>query len=328
VPRWAKITLGVLAGLFVLLLINAVVVSNETKSAHVRNDGATLVETSNGTLQVLDQGNPDGSPIVLVHCYTCSMSWWEGLAPRLEQQHRVISVDLLGHGGSDKPGGGYAMEDQARAIAEALSKLGVVNATVVGHSIGGAVATALAEESPALASRVVIIDSAPDDSYGSLSFTQKLGTAPVIGQAMKRLTQVAPASAVRAQYDQAFAPGFSISAGFDNPDQVVDDLRAMTYTAFKESSDAESDYTDDQPLDERLAATHVPVLVIFGAEEQINDTEKSIAAYREVPGAQTHVIPGAGHSPNVETPEQVAPLILAFAQPPAVKKPQQPKAKK
>ena len=50
--RWLKITLGVIAGLLVLLALNAIVVSNATKDAYVRDHGAQLVDTSNGTLQV------------------------------------------------------------------------------------------------------------------------------------------------------------------------------------------------------------------------------------------------------------------------------------
>ncbi len=137
-PGWAKITLGVVAGLIVLLLLNALVVSNTTKDAYVRDQGATLVDTSSGTLQVLEQGDPQGSPIVLLHCATCSMAWWDRLAPLLGRDHRVIRIDLLGMGGSDKPGSGYSITDQANAVAEALAKLHVVGATVVGHSLGEA----------------------------------------------------------------------------------------------------------------------------------------------------------------------------------------------
>jgi pimeloyl-ACP methyl ester carboxylesterase len=329
VSRWLKITLGVIAGLIVLLLINAVVTSNETKSAHVRNEGAQLVETSNGALQVLDEGDKNGSPIVLIHCYTCSMFWWDKLAPLLERDHRVVRVDLLGHGGSDKPGGGYSIEDQARAVAQALAKVGVVNATVVGHSLGGTVATALAEQSPELASRLVIIDQAPDNSTLDQSLTEKAGRWPVIGPALQRLVNLAPTTLVRDQYDIAFAPGFNFASGFENPDQPVDDLRAMTYTAYKESSDAESDYVDERPLDQRLASSHVPLLVIFGTEDQIYDAQEAVDRYSAVPGAQTHLIPGAGHSPNVEKPGEVAPLILAFAQaPPPAPKPTKQPAKK
>ncbi|HEX6585302.1 MAG TPA: alpha/beta fold hydrolase [Solirubrobacterales bacterium] len=325
--RWLKVTLGVLAGLVALLVLNAIVLSSTTKDAEIRDDGAKLVETANGTLQVLDEGDPSGTPVVLVHCYTCSMNWWDDVAPLLARDHRVIRVDLLGHGGSDKPGSGYSIPDQASAVAEALAALGVSGATVVGHSLGGTVATAIAEQSPQLASRVVIIDQAADDSFRDLSLSQRAGTWPVIGQALSRVAQISPDSVVRGQYQQAFAPDFSISAGFENSDQVVDDLRAMNYDAFDESSEAEGDYTDEAPLDERLAAIGGPLLVIFGAEDQIYDAEEALARYATIPGAQTELIAEAGHSPNVETPEQVAELILAFAAPsPAEPKPKPPAA--
>lgn len=318
--RWLKVTLSVVGGIIVLLLLNALVVSNATKDAYVRDEGARLIDTSGGTLQVLDQGNPQGSPIVLLHCATCSMDWWDNLAPLLEGEHRVIRIDLLGMGGSDKPGSGYSIDDQASAVAETLAKLHVVGATVVGHSLGGSVAVALAEQSPQLATRIVIMDQSPEDGFEHESLGEHLSMWPVIGQAIARLVQIAPTSTIRDEYDQAFAPGYNIASGFDNPDQPVDDLRAMTYTALKDTIDAEQDFVDESPLDERLAALQVPLLVIFGAEDQIYDAQAAIARYRQVPGAQTHLIPGAGHSPNVEKPDLVAPLILAFAKPPPAPK--------
>jgi pimeloyl-ACP methyl ester carboxylesterase len=314
--RWLKITLGVLVGLVLLLLLNAVAVSNETKDAEANVEGAELVETNYGTLQILDQGNPQGSPIVLVHGYASSMHWWDELAPLLEKDHRVVRVELLGHGGSEKPGSGerYSIESQASAIAEALSARGVQGATVVGHSLGGTVVTELAARSPALATRVVDIDQAPDNSFGSLDFTARLAYVPVIGQAMSRVTQVAPDSVVTDQFQQAFAPDFSISSGFENPDQPAEDLKEMTYTAFDEVSNAEDDYVEEKQLDDRLTEIGVPLLVIFGDEEQIyEDWEDAVEEFRQVPGAEVEVIEGAGHSPQVEKPEEVAQLILAFA---------------
>jgi pimeloyl-ACP methyl ester carboxylesterase len=140
---------------------------------------------------------------------------------------------------------------------------------------------------------------------------------PVIGQGIARLVQIAPKSWIRDQYGLAFAPDFDISSGFDNPEQPVDDLRAMTYTAYKDTIDAEQDFVDEAPLDERLATAHVPTMVIFGAEDQIYDAQAAVARYQQnVPGVQTHLIPDAGHSPNVERPNLVAPLILSWAAPP------------
>jgi pimeloyl-ACP methyl ester carboxylesterase len=318
VTRWLKVTLAVLAGLVVLLVLNAIAVSNETKEAERTVEGAELVDTAAGTLQVLDEGNQQAPPIVLIHGYAASMRWYDELAELLGQDHRVVRVDLLGHGGSEKPSAGYEIGEQASATAEGLASLGVTGATVVGHSLGATVATALAEQSPELAAKVVVLDEAVnDDDENDIGFTADLGYVPVIGQAMSRALDVVPTSFVRGQFDVAFADDFNTASGFEDPDQVVEDLSAMTYTAFTDSEDAEQEYTDTRSLDERLSALEIPALVIFGAEDEVYDAESSIAPYDDVAGARTEVIDGVGHSPNVEAPEEIAPLISAFAlQPP------------
>ena len=166
--RWVKVLLVGLVALVVLLVLNAIAVTKETKDAERNVEGAELVETSSGTLQALEEGDPEGSPIVLLHGATESMNWFEELGPLLAARHRVIRLDLLGHGGSDKPGAGYEMADQASAVAEALAKLDVSGATVVGNSLGASVATALAEQSPDLVTGIVVLDQAPDDGYSEL----------------------------------------------------------------------------------------------------------------------------------------------------------------
>ena len=108
--RWVKVLLAGLVVLIALLVLNAIAVTNETKDAERNVEGAELVETSSGTLQVLEEGDPEGSPIVLLHGATRvdatgSRSW----ARCSRARHRVIRLDLLGHGGSDKPGAGYEM---------------------------------------------------------------------------------------------------------------------------------------------------------------------------------------------------------------------------
>lgn len=311
--RWVKIALAALAGIVVLLVLNAIAVSNKTKDADRNVEGAELIDTSSGTLQVVDSGDPAGKPIVLIHGYASSLRWFDELAGLLDAQHRVIRVDLLGHGGSEKPGTGYEIETQARALAEALARLEVSGATVVGHSMGATVATALAEQSPDLAIKVVNLDQAVDDSYEDLSFSARLSQWPVIGPAMRRLVQLAPSSAVRAQYDQAFAPDFNIASGFENPDQMVEDLRAMTYTAFVDSADAESEYSGSRPLDERLSTAGLPVLVVFGTEDEIYDAAEAVQPYEDIQGVRIELLEGVGHSPNIEAPEQLASLIAAFA---------------
>ena len=98
---------------------------------------------------------------MLLHCYSCSLHWWDQLAPILAENHRVIRIDLLGHGGSQKPSSGYSIEDQGGLVAGALDQLDVQGAVVVGHSMGFAVAVALAERASQLVDRLVNIDQGP-----------------------------------------------------------------------------------------------------------------------------------------------------------------------
>ena len=248
---------------------------------------------------------------MLIHCYGCSLHWWDRVVPTLARDHRVIRIDLLGFGGSEKPSGGYSMPEQAELVAAALDQLGVRQAVVVGHSLGFDVTTALADQHPELTRGLVDVDESADTSDVEIPFLAEVGFLPVIGEAGWRL---APDFAIRDNYGVAFAPGYDLESGFDNPDQVVDDYHAMTYTSYDQSIDEYEDFEDARALDDRLKASGLPLLVIFGTEDQ-NYTDPIAAArrYEDVPRARVVLIKGSGHSPNVEKPRQTARLIARFA---------------
>lgn len=309
--RW-KVLIGLVAGLVALLVINTIVVDGETADAGPTIEGGEILSLPGGDVQVLEQGTPTarGAPIVLLHCYSCSLHWWDELAPILASDHRVIRIDLLGFGGSQKPSSGYAITDQAGLVAGALDRLGVQGAVVVGHSMGFSVAVALAGRATQLVDRLVNIDEGPSDDSCSLPLIAKLGYVPVLGQAIWRLS---PSFAIEDAYADAFAPGFEIADGFPNPDQVVDDYRAMTYTSYVDAYHEASDYGGAIPLDQRLRQIPVPLLSIFGSEDRICDPQESQNAYAALPGVRVETVEGAGHSPNVEKPRETAELIEAFA---------------
>lgn len=303
--RGWKILIGVVVVLVVLLGLNALTVDRETKSAGVTEVGGRILSLPGGELEVVERGPKRASPIVLIHCFTCAINWWDRMIPLLDRDHRVIAIDLLGHGGSEKPTSGYSIGNQADLVAQALSQLGVSDAEVVGHSLGGPVTIALAEQSPQLVARMVLIDSIPDTSYGDVGFIGELPFKPVIGEALWRIK---PDFSIRDGLEVAFAPGYSV------PDAFVEDVKRMTYSAYTGSHDAFDEYTGEESLPDRAAALRKPLLAIMGAEEQIaSDPSESLAAYRDGdPGAKTKLIAGAGHSPNVEKPAETASLVLGF----------------
>lgn len=304
--RGWKIALGVVVVLISLLAINTLLVDAETESATVTVPGGQILDLPGGELQAVEGGPRQGSPVVLIHCFTCAIDWWDGMRPALERRHRVLALDLRGHGGSEKPGSGYSIEEQADLVGAALASLDVRQATVVGHSLGGAVAVALAERHPATVGRLVIVDTPPAPEGSDLGFIASLGFVPVIGQAGWRLKTD---SLTRDGLEIAFAPGYEV------PDAFVADVNRMTYTSYVESAEAFDDYTGPRSLSERYAPTGKPLLVIMGAEEQIvEDPAAALAAYEDaVPGAETRLIAGAGHSPNVEMPALTARLVLQVA---------------
>lgn len=297
-----RVLLWLLAALVVLLAVNTVVTNRETKAA--KADVGRVVDLPDGDLQVREDGPSDAPNIVLLHGFACSIRWWDDLVPALARDHHVIRVDLLGHGGSEKPRDGYGMDDQARRVSAVLDRMGVRRATIVGHSMGGAVATALTELRRPLVASLVFLDTPPDKADGQLPLTARLGFVPVLGQAIRR---VAPDSAVRNGLESAFAPGFDV------PDAFVDDFRDMTYSSYDGSHDAVDDYREQQGLADRLADEQVPLLVAFGSRDDIADPA-SAQDYRKVPDARVVTLDGAGHSPHVEQPARTARLINEFSE--------------
>jgi pimeloyl-ACP methyl ester carboxylesterase len=311
---WAAVAAVVV--LAALLAINAVVLGSETKGATVSAPGGEILELSSVDLQIVDRPASDpgrdgeGAPIVLLHCYACSLRWWQRLTPLLNANHRVAMVDLIGFGGSQKPKGGYSIGEQARAVAEALNRLGVEGAVIVGHSMGGEVATAVAESSSELVDRVAVIGTRSSTDEAQLPLEARLTYAPVLGEAVWRLR---PDGLIKRGYEDAFAPGFDFEAAFDDPDQVVVDNRAMTYTSYERTADEADRFSEAGTVAARLAAAGVPLLAIFGSEDQIVDPAAAAASFEAVPGATVRTLDGVGHSPNLEAPEETAELLLRFA---------------
>jgi pimeloyl-ACP methyl ester carboxylesterase len=296
-----RVLLGLLVALVVLLAVNTIVTDRETKDA--KADIGQVVQLDGGDLQVREDGDANRPALVLLHGFAGSMHWWTPVAERLRPRFRVVRVDMLGHGGSEKPENGYGMQEQAKRIARALAELDVQRAVIVGHSMGGTVATAMTELDPSLVKGVVIVASPPYQEAGELPFLARLGFVPVLGQAIRR---VVPDSVVRSNLENAFA------GDFDVPDQFVEDYRRMTYTSYDQSHHESDDYSSDRGIAERLAVLRRPVQVIFGAEDEIVDP-KSAQDYHRIPGAEVNVLQATGHSPMVEEPGRTARLIAAFA---------------
>lgn len=105
----------------------------------------------------------EGSPVLAIHGLGSSTRDWERQVDVLAESHRVVTVDLRGHGKSDKPQGRYSIQLFSDDVAELVRQLDLVPVTVVGISLGGMVAFQLAADHPDLIDRLVVVNALPDN---------------------------------------------------------------------------------------------------------------------------------------------------------------------
>jgi pimeloyl-ACP methyl ester carboxylesterase len=294
------IVLGVVV---LLLVVNTVVTDRETKAADP-GGGGKVVELEGGDLYYKEAGERDDPTIVLLHGFACSERWWDRVAPELSRRGlHVIRFDLLGHGRSEMPRDGYEMEHQASLVAEALRKLRVRRAVIVGHSMGGTVASALAETEPRMVRKVAVLGTPPRDGFADPSFLRRVSTWPVVGELTRRF---APDPMIKAGLDDAFADDVDV------PDAFVEDLDGMTYSAYDKSAGEAHSYLDDNPNANSIERARVPLLVVFGTQDDIVDPEAADRWKKDVPRARVVKMRGVGHSPHWERSRQVSELLLDY----------------
>jgi pimeloyl-ACP methyl ester carboxylesterase len=264
-------------------------------------EGGRIIDTGIEPANVKVEG--DGPAILLLHGFGAAIDWWDDVAPSLALHHRVICVDLIGHGGTAAPTAGYTIPRQAQLAAALLDKLGVAHVTVIGHSMGGEVAVALAEIQPQRIDGMILIDS-PPTAETSFTIMTKIYLMPVIGEL---LSHFQTDGAIRRGLAQGFAPGFVI------PEKFVADFRQLTYSALRKAHNESIAYRTTRPLYERLAAMKPspPLLVIFGTLDAIVPPENA-KLFERVPSAKVATIEGVGHSPMVEAPHKTVKLIEDF----------------
>lgn len=259
------------------------------------------VEQSHG-MHVIHDGPHQAPPLLLIHGSGASGTSWSPVVPALAGQHHVIRVDLPGCGQSP-PARSYDVPDQAGRVAALLDDLGLSLVAVAGHSSGGYIATALAEQRPDLVSSLTLISSGPrPEALLPQPLLLRVLLSPPLG----------PLLWLR-RSDEMIRKGIrgTTARPVDVPDDMVAGLRSITYSSLRTVLRRNSAYIAERSVPLRLAALEVPVLVIFGAADPRWDPS-SAHQYDAVPKARVEMLPGVGHIPMVEAPETTSKLLLDF----------------
>jgi pimeloyl-ACP methyl ester carboxylesterase len=259
------------------------------------------------TLAYIDRGNPADSAVVLIHGYTDNARDWVPLLPYLSKKHRLILVDIRGHGQSSKPECCYTRLDFAYDIKLLLDELGVAKADVVGHSLGSIIAQTFAEYWPERTRRVVLISSTGGWPPGRPRKTAQFDYAAEIRKLKEPIDADSP---------------FMV-AWWDSPTPVDPDfirrqrkdaasIPLRVWLAVLDQGLAADAYADLQGTLPRLKA---PTLLIWGSKDPIMEPEVRQSLRDALPDATVKVFDGLGHNPFWEDPRGVADVINAFLDP-------------
>jgi pimeloyl-ACP methyl ester carboxylesterase len=169
------------------------------------------------TLAYVEAGN--GRPIVVLHGFCGSHSYWDEVMPLLATRGRVIAPDLRGHGESSAGEGVYAMEQLADDLAALLDELGLGQIDLIGHSLGGYIALAFAEKYPERLHTVGLVHStafpdaeqAKENRLKAAATIRQEGIVPFVDGLVPKLFTAEHRDSMSEQLAKAKAIGYGTS---------------------------------------------------------------------------------------------------------------------
>ena len=247
-------------------------------------DGAKLFYREAGT------GDP---PFVFVHGWTCDHSYFAPQFEHFGQRHRVLAVDLRGHGESDAPDQDYTIAGFADDDAGQCADAGLTRPVVDGHSMGATVVLELAARYPDLPVAVVMIDAAP-----IVASPETASAADGLVAALRGADHAVARAAIAENLAAQVRDDPALSARI-----VADMAKVPDHVA---TSSIEHTMAWDGEAAARACRVHA---LHIAADEPINDA----AALRALnPRIRTGQTVGAGHFNQLEVPEQVHAMIERF----------------
>ena len=251
-----------------------------------------IVTDDGVALEVVEQGS--GPALVLVHGFGGAKEDFSDQVDDLARDHRVVTLDLRGHGESDGPEetDRYSLDRFAADLGNVLDALDIGSCRLLGHSMGGMVVRRFVLGSPRRVDALVLMDTSPGSVPGLDAQMMDLGVQIANEQGMDELKRVmdafSPLDTPAYQRTLAERPGYR---AFGDAKWAALS-RAMWVTMSIEIRDQPDQLAE-------LAAVRCPTLVLVGAEDEpFRRVSEQMAA--TIAGAELAVIPDAGHSPQFE----------------------------
>ncbi len=251
-----------------------------------------------------------GASVVLVHGFASSIYTWSEVLPTLAREHDVVALDLPGFGGSEMPADLHWTE-LPEAVLGLMDGLGLGRASLVGHSLGGAVVVAVAAARPERVERLALLDSAGfnlDD--GQRPKLVGAAGSPLVGALLSRLPL--RRALLRLGLRQVFHDHARLTPEREeeylHPLRRPEWLRAMPALLASRGREL-------QAFPDLLRRVRAPAVVVWGREDAWIPVTHAARFQELLPGARTVILEACGHVPQEERPLETLRELRAHLSP-------------
>jgi pimeloyl-ACP methyl ester carboxylesterase len=238
-----------------------------------------------------------GPPLVFIHGLGSCLEDWEHQVPHFSKRYRVITLDLRGHGRSDKPPAGYSMQLFASDIAMLLTYLRLEPAHIVGISLGGGIAFQLALDSPEIVRTLTVVNSAPEAFFKTFKekFAIWMRYAIINTMGLQKLG------------------GILAEKLFPNPEEAAEKRKFLERYQRNEAKPYKSSLGCfvGWTVKAQIGTLRMPTL-IMAADQDYTPVSLKEEYTPMIPGAKLVVIPDSRHAAPMEKPATFNPLLEEF----------------
>jgi len=290
--------IGILEGVAALLLCFAPIALAQQPAP---DSVGRFVSVMGARMYYIDRGA--GAVVVLIHGLGDQASVWKNTIDPLAKDHRVIALDLIGFGHSDKPPFDYRPETLVDFLGGFLRALHIDRASLVGNSLGGQVAALYAIEHPEAVEKLVLVDAGGYRvNPGAMS--------PRMRQALRLST--------RDDYRYFSGLTFYDTKKYFPTEAFLDyamSERVKRGDGFTIGKLADALLRNDDALDNRLGAIKAPTLLVWGRYDKLVPLATAHRFQRDISGARLILLDKCGHVPEVECPAALNAALASFLVP-------------
>jgi pimeloyl-ACP methyl ester carboxylesterase len=301
---------GVAALVAVKMLTRAKRVDWETVSARVpHSDKSHFVSIDGARVHFQEFGDASNPPIILIHGFTASVYVWNAVAPMIaDAGFRVIAIDLIGFGYSEKPSWfEYTINAQARMIARFMDRLGIGKATVVGSSYGGAIAATLALDYAARVEKLVLVDAVINDDLKNHPIL-RLGNVRGLGEMITPFL-VDSKRYMRHRMHSTLAAANHHLITKERVDNIV---RPLSNAEGHHSALATSRNWNANRIEQDAHLINHPTLLIWGEDDTVIPVKNGHKLYDAILHSRLVILKDCGHVPQEEKSDMFAELVTTF----------------